>query len=436
MSRRADATTVLILALASVLLPCASLQAQDAGSEGTSSTATFFERLNRQGTTFDEFRFMTSRDVQDNPQWRGIAAQMLATHYSFLGRPLDALRTFPFRKGDAPRDDLPSPATHRAIPAVDWIAAQAGDYRVVMLNEAHHAPQTRTLTLSLLPVLRQKGYTHLALEALSNDGKDPLSRGYPDRDSGMYTREPVFAALIREAKRLGYRLVPYETASAPGERQQDRETGQAEAIAKALAGDPQARMLVHAGYAHIGEAQRGLPDDARPMAMELARISGLPLLTVDQTSTRSYEADDADTVGRKLSLAFVASVPSVLVSRDGGEAWSNKPGLYDVSVLLPSSPVTPLRPDWLVLDGRRHAVAIDMTPCLGHLPCLAEARHAAEGDDAIPADQFLMLAASEAATPLYLAPGTYRLRLLGSDGQALAERELSVPASPSSSPTP
>ena len=31
-----------------------------------------------------------------------------------------------------------------------------------------------------------------------------------------------------------------------------------------------------------------MPDDARPMAMELARISGLPLLTIDQAKAEHY----------------------------------------------------------------------------------------------------------------------------------------------------
>ena len=96
-------------------------------------------------------------------------------------------------------------------------------------------------------------------------------------------------------------------------------------------------------------------------------------------------------------------------------------------MLLPAATGSALRPDWLSLDGKRKAVAIDMTPCLGHLPCLAEARHASEGDDAIPADQFLMLAAADGDTPLFLAPGKYRLRLLGSDGMPVAGRELEVP---------
>ena len=404
------------------------------GDDKENPVARFFQAFNAQPDTFAEYRFLTSPAVQQDAQTRNMASQMVATHLSFLGRPVDALRAFPFRGVDEPNRDLPTPALWAATSAKDWIAAQADDCRVVLVNEAHHAPQTRVLTIALLQRLREKGYTHLAVEALLNDGTDPMPSGYPVRKTGIYTREPVFAELLREALRLGYRLVPYETPNNPGERQQDRETGQTRAIAAVLAKDPQSKVLVHAGYAHIGETQEGLPDDARPMAMELAKMSGLPLLTIDQTSTRSYEAADTDTVGQRLAKQFAVAEPSVLVAHDGENAWSNKPGLYDVSVLLPPATGRSLRPEWLSLDGKRVAVAIDLAPCLGHLPCVAEARHAREGDDAIPADQFLMLDAADVATPLFLSPGTYRMRLNGSDGGTLVERSLQVP-SPSTTTT-
>lgn len=388
----------------------------------------FFKAFNAQPDTFAEYRFLTSPAVQQDAQTRNMASQMVATHLSFLGRPVDALRAFPFRRANEPGSGLPTPSGWRATPASDWIAAQADDYRVVMVNEAHHAPQTRVLTIALLQRLREKGYTHLAVEALLNDGTDPMPSGYPVRKTGIYTREPVFAELLREARRLGYSLLPYEPNDKGPQTQQQRETGQASAIADLLAKEPRAKVLVHAGYAHIGEAQEGLPDDARPMAMELAKMSGLPLLTIDQTSTRSYEAADIDTVGQRLAKQFAVAEPSVLVAHDGENAWSNKPGLYDVSVLLPPATGRSLRPDWLSLHGGRVAVAIDLTPCLGHLPCVAEARHAREGDDAIPADQFLMLDAADVGTPLFLSPGTYRMRLTGSDGGTLVERSLQVPS--------
>ena len=422
MNKRALAIAILSVALAANAAPAG-------GDAAKSPVDDFFKTFNAQPDTFAEYRFLTSPAVQQDAQTRNIATQFLATELSFLGRPLDALRAFPFRGVDEPHRDLPTPAAWAATPARDWIAAQANAYRVVMLNEAHHAPQTRVLTLAILQPLREQGYTHLAVEALVNDGTDPMPSGYPVRKTGIYTREPVFAELLREALRLGYRLVPYETPNKPGERQQDRETGQARAIAAVLSENPQSKVLVHAGYAHIGEAQEGLPDDARPMAMELAKMSGLQLMTIDQTSTRSYEAADIDTVGQRLAKQFAVNVPSVLVSREGGEAWSYRPGLNDVSVLLPAAAVGQAqRPDWLSLDGKRLAVAIELAPCVGHLPCLAEARPAGEGDDAIPSDQFLMLDAADVATPLFLSPGTYRMRLTGSDGGTLVERSLQVPS--------
>ena len=422
MNKRALASLILFGAFA------ANAAAFD-GEGKQNSVADFFKAFNAQPDTFAEYRFLASPVVQQDPQTRNMASQMVATHLSFLGRPVDALRAFPFRRTNEPSGDLPTPSDWAAVPASEWIAEQAASYRVVMVNEAHHAPQTRVLTLSLLQRLRERGYTHLAVEALVNDGTDPMPGGYPVRKTGIYTREPVFAELLREARRLGYTLLPYEPNDQGEQTQQQRETGQASAIADLLAKEPRAKVLVHAGYAHIGEAQEGLPDDARPMAMELAKMSGLPLLTIDQTSTRSYEAADIDTVGQRLAKQFAVNVPSVLVSREGGGAWSYRPGLNDVSVLLPPAPAPEAqRPDWLSLDGKRLAVAIDLTPCLGHLPCLAEARPAGEGDDAIPSDQFLILAAAETTTPLYLAPGKYRLRLLGNDGAPVAERALDIPA--------
>ena len=428
MNRRALAIAILSVALAADAAP--------AGRDTAKNPVdAFFKAFNAQPDTFAEYRFLTSPAVQQDAQTRNMASQMLATHLSFLGRPVDALRAFPHRGNSAPQDDLPLPSNWMAVPASDWIAEQAEAYRVVMLNEAHHAPQTRVLTIALLQRLREQGYTHLAVEALVNDGSDPMPSGYPVRKTGIYTREPLFAELLREALRLDYRLVPYETPNHPGERQQDRETGQARAIAAVLAANPQSKVMVHAGYAHIGEAQQGLPDSARPMAMELAKMSGLPLLTIDQTSTRSYEAADIDTVGQQLAKQFAVDVPSVLVARDGENAWSNKPGLYDVTVLLPPVTGTSLRPDWLSLDGKRLAVGIDLAPCFGHLPCLAEARPVDAGDDAIPSDQFMMLTADEAATPLFLAPGKYRLRLIGADGGRLVERSVQVPSPSATTPS-
>ena len=392
--------------------------------------AAYFARMRAMTTPFAEFRFMTGPEVAANPTWKQIAGQTLAASLATLGRPNDAIRSFPIHDRRAAPDDLPTPATHTAQPAVDWIVDRAADLRVVMVNEAHHRPETRQLTLALLGPLRARGFTHLAVEALADP---PLPKGYPTLDTGYYTREPVFAELLRSALRLGFVLVPYEPASTPGQTQQQRETGMAATLAALLRAQPDAKVLVHAGYGHIGKTAGSQPGGADPMALEFMRLSGLPILAVDQTRLTWEDGAAAD----RLARTFDVQAPAVLVERGARSTWRGEPERFDASVLLPAVDAGALRPGWLTLGGRRQSVPLDLTPCIGHLPCLAEARYANEGDDAIPADQFVLLADGETDTPLYLAPGQYRLRLTGPDDTVLADRTLDVPAHrPSPSDTP
>lgn len=410
-----------LLALALIACP---VSAQDAPDDDASPSQTFFRQFHAQKTAFSQFRFVKDTGTPSDDDLRSTVAQMLATDYSFLGRPNDAVRAYPFRSNGKAPADLPDPAGYEAMPATDWIAAQAGDYRVIMVNEAHHVPQTRLLTLELLAKLRRQGYTHFAAEAFTLVD-DPLAAGYPTLDTGYYTREPVFAELVREARRLGYVLVPYEPNDEGEQTQQQRETGMAQILADLMKKQPGARMLVHAGYGHIAKSAGTQPDAADPMAHEFIRLTGLPVLSIDQTGLRWEDGQAA----RRLALAFGITAPSVLLARADKHAWIESPGkLYDATVLLPAVDAAAIRPDWLTLGDRRTPVAVDLTPCINHLPCLAEVRYASEGQDAIPADQFVMLAEGEARTPLYLAPGKYRLRLLGNDDAVLAERTLDVPA--------
>ena len=412
---------------------CSGLSAQHKTSPHAMSLDIFLKRLDEEKTSFGKFRFLAGPEVKSNSELKGWAAQLLATNYSFLGRPNDAIREFPIHDQTKAPLGLPDTAGFVAVPASDWIADQAGAYGVIMVNEAHHKPQTRLLTLSLLPRLRRLGFSYLAVEAL---GENPLKAGYPTADTGYYTSEPVFAELVREASRLGYTLVPYEAdKNASDTSQQARETGQAKRLADVIAKDPNARIIVHAGYGHIQERAASQPADADPMALEFMRLTRLSVLTIDQTRLTWEDGLAA----RRLAEEFAIKAPSVLVDRASGNAWTAFPGTFDASVVLPAVDASKLRPDWLDLGGIRRAVSVDLVPCLGHLPCLVEARPVDEGDDAIPSDQFLMLAASEASTPLYLAPGKYRLRLVGANGGTLVERTMQVPspgATPPSARTP
>jgi hypothetical protein len=309
-----------------------------AGDDAQDAMAAFFQRLQATKTPFDEFRFLAGAEVQANPTWKQLAAQTLAASQAAMGRPNEAYRTFPYHDRTPAPTGLPTPASHRAVPAVDWVAAQARQLRVVMVNESHHQPRTRLLTLALLAPLRAQGYTHLAVETLA---PNPLPKGYPTLDTGYYTRDPVFAELIREAIRLGYVLVPYEPESGPDQTQQQRETGMAQVLADLVRTQPDAKLLVHAGYGHIGKDAASQPGQADPMAREFMRLSGLPVLALDQTKL-GWEDGEAQA---RLARAFALRVPSVLLARDADAAWSTLPTRHDASIVLPDDDRQALRPD-------------------------------------------------------------------------------------------
>jgi hypothetical protein len=118
---------------------------------------------------------------------------------------------------------LPEATSWQAADAADTIIALARDQRIVMVNEAHHDAHTRALTLALLPRLRAMGFTYFAAEALDEQDTSLMKRGYPVKSScSEYLREPLYGDIVREAIKLGYVIVPYDSA---GATPQDREDG-------------------------------------------------------------------------------------------------------------------------------------------------------------------------------------------------------------------
>jgi hypothetical protein len=416
-----------------------------------------------------------------------VARQYLAFSESELGLYGEAVRDFPL-KSRLPEDiGAPVPPEWEPTDAIDAIAGLAASHRVVMVNEAHHDPHTRLVTLELLPRLRALGFTHLAIEALIEDGDSLRQRGYPVASSGTeYLREPVYGQIVREALRLGYVLVPYDPAES---RAQEREKLQARALyEKVLSRDPDARLLVHAGYAHIDKAP-GRLGPVQPMAERLHGLSGLDILSVDTTDVHEDEPyneleasravvnavrNDEALRGKPETLLtptrdsrrplrdaynqivaqFHPRVPIVLRNAKDGSLWSARPRLYDVNVILPPAndrissyardrvvsmkvggksfvalpPAADAhRPDWLALGGRRVSVPIGPDLCGQTFPCLVEARLAAESDDAVAADRYVFLERGP-ANVLWLHPGAYRVRGVGPEGKVLGERALRVEA--------
>ncbi|RDZ28427.1 hypothetical protein [Lysobacter silvisoli] len=390
----------------------------------------FYRQFNAQPDEYRRFLLAYGYPVGGDEALAYEVGQMLATEYGFYGRPNDADRQMPFWEELPDAYALPTRRNHVALPALDWVAARAASRQVVMINEAHHRNTTRRLTLALLPRLRALGYTHLALETLDAADTELAQRGYPLYSrSGYYSGDPIYAELIREALRLGYTLVPYDSAGIPGQTQQQRETRQAEhLVERVLRANPQAKLLVHAGYAHIDKGLGGFGPTTRPMAMEFQRLTGIEPLSVEQAILSPAPPGEPASVADRLAAEFRPTQPSVLLARGTLRPWALWPNRHDATVIFADTPDAVVRPDWMRLGGRRVPVDLSayLQACLARLPCALEARYAGDRADAVPADQTVVLTAAERRLPLYLRPGRYDLKVRDGSGQIVGRRLLKV----------
>ena len=388
--------------------------------------ARFMQKYQSYNSSFARFRFTINPRQLADPNVNFWAGQLAATDASIMGRPNDALFYFPIASS-APRN-LPDTANYDGENARQWIVAQAPRYRIVMINEAHHVPQTRLLTISLLKPLWDAGFHYLALEALNNNGSNPVASGFPDFNTGEYTKEPVMAELVREAMKIGYTLVPYEADDRDLSQANIRESTQAHNLQKFLAAHPDAKVLLHAGYSHTAKSDVIRISGASTMATDLIDATKVRVLSIDQIALTPLSFSSTGVIDAQAQLVklFKASEPTVFINKANGDTWSEHPGAYDASILLPVSPTQTIRPDWLSLDGRRQKVGTDANPCGFHFPCLIQAFYAGDPDQAIPADQIAMMVQADTNTPLFLREGYYRLRYITEEDQKIIERQFIV----------
>jgi hypothetical protein len=383
-----------------------------------------------------------------SPAFRMIFGQYLSWYESFVGDYPAAVSSFSIGQPAQP-DDSPSPLTepgYVARPALDAIPELAKNYRIVLLNEAHNVALTRSLTVPLLARLRQEGFDYFAAETLYQDDTALQSRGYPIGKSGFYTREPVYAEMVRTALKLGFKVIPYESDSDADEADK-RETAQASNLyEKVFKHDPQARLVVNAGFSHIVKSGPYLGGSS--MAEHLYKLSGLPMLSVEQTMLYPHPTHDGDHPYYTAVMQTLRPQAPIVFVNAAGKPWSLRPG-YDVSVFFPPVKLVHDRPTWLSLGGLRRPYFVNANNCRMHYPCMAEARYSDEGADAIPADRVvldqapLLLSASRVpvfsssqdvpSSDLYLRPGKYLLSLVDANDEVLYQQDIVVPDAPSAS---
>jgi len=359
---------------------------------------------------------------------RGAAASSMlytemATVSAELGNVQEALRyadRIHGREAGVPAGTLGGWTSHDAV---ELVARRAEDETIVLVNEAHHVPQHRAFTILLLGALRERGFTHFAAEALFSEpggfnGRDDglQERGHPLATTGTYLSEPVYADLIRTALSLGFVVVSYESSSV------DRELGQARnLVERVLEQDPDARLVVHAGYAHVHES--GTLAGVTPMGARLRELTGIDPFTIDQTTMYERGSEEYESPLYR-QVADGLTVPTLYTR--GDEIYSAHPGRVDATLFHPRTVIVDGRPDWLRLEGRRQEVQIPPAVVQESEVLLVEATRAEEqGKGALPLDR-LVLVPGEEVPCLLLEPGEYVVVSQRADGTEAGRAMLRV----------
>ena len=307
----------------------------------------------------------------------------------------------PFSDDYKPTNCSPLVPTAKAL---DEIVHRAGQTSIVIINESHERSRTRWFTTEIARHLRPLGYDTLGLETLSNPPATVPQRYLPSflshpelpylsDDDGHYSSEAAYGRLGRQAKALGYRLLPYEdnTHNEPSkgvsQSQQIalREEAQANNLAAFVKSHPAAKPLIHVGYSHAAEVPRA--DGQKWMAARLKEKTGIDPLTISQTTCR----------GGSDSMRL-ATLPS-----------DQPAGTFDLIIDHPTERFTRGRPDWRKMAGDRIiAIPRKLRPTKGWR--VIEARPLGEPDTSVPVDRVAIRPGEDIG--LLLPPGRYHIRAI------------------------
>ncbi len=364
------------------------------------------------------------------------AARLSMARYRGVAAPMSPAREYDEKAWAAARAQV------RWETPEDVLRRAAAAHSVIMISEAHHVPETRAFGARMLELLKGLGFEYLAMEGLRfpvpPDAVRVRRSTATDAVSGYYMMEPQMAGLVREARRLGFKLVAYEDeTTGGGDREEIQGRNLYERVLKAR---PDAKVVVWAGYGHV--YKRSPYPNQKLMAQWVWELTGRePFclyqvedardpLGADRAFYKPLVLDDAKRPRRALVLinrkglfpALDAIADNGLDRRDDGAA------VVDGYVVHP--PFSPraagsLRPAWIAREGlRRVDGMLDGEP--GEA-VMAQAFPAEEGVGSVPADQFVV--DSSGRFELWLRPGRYILRIRDAHGRVRLETPGEVPAS-------
>lgn len=340
-----------------------------------------------------------SKIENDTTAWK---YQIGATELSFSGYYREVLQIWDkngVRKSSITTEDSLYFIRSSQVNAKDYILEQSKNAQIIIINEAHHIPQHRTFTKSLLKELYDNGYRYLGLEALF-DSTINVSK-YPVIETGYYTKEPEFGNFITEALKVGFILFSYEASE--GKNGKEREIEQAENIQKFIENHPAGKVLIHCGYAHVYE--NDYPAWGKAMAGRLKDNMKIDPLTIDQTMF----LERSDAKNNHFLIKLNKTKEPIILIDENGKVFNglNDIKQTDIVIIHPPTDYINNRPDWL-MHGRKE-YTIPLSKIKKHPPLLILAyRNNEFENNGIPTD---IIEITDNSTPskLYLTNGTYTI---------------------------
>lgn len=319
--------------------------------------------------------------------------------------------------------DRALPAGYVPEDALSVIRREAAKTRIVIWGEEHHLPQTRALYEPVLRMLWEQGYRYLAAETFTDVVMDEAFRA-PDYHAGYYLRDPVFAAAVRTAKALGYRLVAYDTKER-GEAGDTsfRDRTQAHHIKQRIFDqDPEARVFVIAGRGHASEEVAA--DGWTPMASVLKQLTGIdPLTLYAPTMSERLTPEEEHPFYRSATSQGLVDGPTIFVHATAGRLLGTD--AFDAYIFWPRTHVEAGRPDWMVKLLGRTPVQVPEPLLEGRGMRLVQAFREGDAASVVPVDQ-VVIDGPEDRRALMLPQGVFWLRTIDRDSEELARTRLEV----------
>lgn len=348
---------------------------------------------------------------KDTVPWR---FQYGATYYSISGNYKKALQTWDKTMSTIPSITVQDSSYFKEFKpqdAKEYILNRSKNEKLIIINEAHNNSRHRVFTTSLLKGLYKNGYRFLGMEMLL----DTLinQRKFPVLDSGtMYIQESQSANLIKEAMDIGFTLFKYEYKGAKGKTGKDREREQAENIAKVIAKNPNAKLLIHCGYDHLNEGIPGIKEWEKAMAARVHDLTGINPFTIDQIPG----SEKGDLKFNTPYIKMANSKKPVVMINAQGKAYNGEIGSEraDCTIIYPVSTYTNGRPDWINLEEQRKKFHIPSNSITEYPVLVMAYRNNEFEQDGIPAD-VTEIANKDQKVDLILDKGDYRIIVKNKD---------------------